>query len=193
MMAYLIANAANLAFLLLIFTVPLNLIVKNKIAQLVLMILFSIFVLFIPIYHTMTVVNVVRGVIGDLSISGLLFLLFWAFIYFTKLPIDLFNRKFCLVIVLIGLVLYLSVLDIFPLDIYGFGYLPRGFLVVIFLLCILFLRVNYAFALIWLVALIAFLVKLQNSANLWDYLIDPVLWLMCGYKLVFYKKSCRKF
>jgi hypothetical protein len=184
MTAHLIASSANLAFLLLIFTVPLNLVVKNKITKSILMVFFSMLVLFVPVCYGMTIVGIVRGVIGDLSVSGLLFLLFGVIIYFTKPSIDLFNRKFCLVIVLIGLVLYLSVLDIIPLDIYGFGYLPRGVLVVIFFLCIFFLWVNYVFALIWLVALIAFSVKLQNSVNLWDYLIDPVLWFICVYGLI---------
>ncbi len=187
--ANIIANAANLAFLLLLFTVLLNLVIKNNIAKCTLMALFSIFVLFVPICHGMTVVNIVRGVIGDLSISGLLFIFLWAVIYFAKLPIDLFNRKFCLMITLLGLVLYLSVLDIITLDIYWFGYLPRGFLVIIFFCCLLFLRANYLFALIWLVALVMFLAMLQNSVNLWDYLIDPVLWLICISKLLFNRKT----
>jgi|SRR6185437_3039987 len=186
--ADIIANATNLAFLLLIFILLLNIAIKDKITQLGLVVFFAIFLLFVKCYHGMTIIHLVRGVIGDLSISGLLFLLFWAVIYFTKLPVDLFNRRFCLAITVIGLVLYLCALDIVPFDIYVFGYLPHGLLVVIFIFCILFLQVNYLFAIIWLVALVAFLAKLQNSVNLWDYLIDPVLWLICVYNLVFHKK-----
>lgn len=183
-MANIIANLANLAFLLLIFIVLSNFIVKNKITQLVLILAFAIFTFFIKCYHQMTIVGVLRGVIGDLSISSLLFLLSWAIIDFTKLPINLFNRKFCLVVGLTGLVLYLSVLDIIPLDVYALGYMPHGLLIGVFLVCILFLRINYVFAIIWLIALIAFLAKLQNSVNLWDYLIDPILWLICVYKAI---------
>jgi hypothetical protein len=187
--ADIIANAANLAFLLLIFILLLKSVIKNKIAQLLLMVLFAIFVLFVNCYHGMTIVNLVRGVISDLSISGLLFLLLWAVIYFGKLPINLFPRSFCLVIVLTGLILYLSALDIIPFDIYGFGYMPQGFLIIVFFLCVLFLRINYVFAIIWLFALIMFLAKLQNSVNLWDYLIDPVIWLICLYKLILSKAN----
>ncbi|HLX55224.1 MAG TPA: hypothetical protein VKR58_14875, partial [Aquella sp.] len=144
-LADILANAANLAFLLFIFILLLKLAIKNKIAQLGLMVLFAIFVLFVKCYHGMTIVNIMRGVISDLSISGLLFLLLWAIIYFTKLSINLFDRRFCLIIALTGLVLYLSALDIIPFDIYGFGYMPQGFLIIIFFFCVLFLQINYVF------------------------------------------------
>ncbi|MCC2644340.1 MAG: hypothetical protein K0R94_118 [Burkholderiales bacterium] len=181
--ADIIADLANLAFLQLILILFLNFIFKNKIIKFLLMMLFAIFALFIHCYQGMTVVNLERGIIGDLSLSGLLFLSSWSIIYFTRSSIDLFDRRFCLIIVLTGLILYLSVLDIIPFDIYAFGYLPRSILLLIFLFCMLFLRLNYIFAIIWVIALIAFFVKLQNSVNLWDYLIDPILWLLCLYKL----------
>jgi hypothetical protein len=181
--ADIIADLANLAFLQLMLILLLNFIFKNKIIKFLLMMLFAIFALFIHCYQGMTVVNLVRGIIGDLSLSGLLFLSSWSIIYFTRLSIDLFDRRFCLIIVLTGLILYLSVLDIIPFDIYAFGYLPQSILLLIFLFCMLFLRLNYIFAIIWVIALIAFFAKLQNSVNLWDYLIDPILWLLCLYKL----------
>lgn len=186
--ADIIAIAANLAFLSFIFILLVGRIIKNKIALLIVLSIFGGFVLFAGCYHGITIIDLMRGVIGDLSISGLLFLLSLAIVYFTGIQIDLFDRTFCMIVVFMGLLLYLSAIDIIPVDVYRIGYMPRSFLVIIFLLCMIFLLVNYVFAIIWLVALMIFLAGLQNSVNLWDYLIDPVLWIICTYKFIFSRK-----
>lgn len=184
-----IATMANVSFLVFLLIILLNIFIKNRTVQLVIAIIFTGVALFIKCYHNMTLVELVHGINGDLSISSILFLLFWAFIYFKRIPLDLFDRMFCLIIASIGLVLYLSVLDIIPLDLYRSGYLPNSILGIIFLLCMLFVLLNSLFAFIWLIAIIMFAAKLQHSVNLWDYLIDPLLWLICVYKLIFHKSA----
>jgi hypothetical protein len=190
--ADIMANMTNLAILLLLFTLLIRLIIKNKFTQFILVSICAICVLNIKFLDGVTIIDVLRGIISDLSISGLLFLCSLAVIYFFQLPINLFNRTFCIVISALGLLLYLSAIDIIPFDIYRVGYRPHGFLVILCILCMLFLLVNYIFALIWLIALVAFLAKLQNSANLWDYLLDPVLWLICVSRLVLSRRRIKK-
>lgn len=180
-----IANIANLVVMLTLLCALLGFVIKNKAIQLGSLFFITAVVLLISWPKYMQVPGIFRGVVGDLSISGLLFLSIYAIAYFSNSAVELFERKFCLIIALLGLVLYLSTLDILPFDLYGFGYLPAKLLVLVFLLCMLFLRLNYVFAVIWLIAALAFLLHLQNSVNLWDYLLDPFLWIICVYQAIF--------
>lgn len=184
-LADILAISANLVFILFLFLRIINLFIKGHITQLLLIVLFAIFVLFFKIIDDMTIVEVVRGILGDLSISGLLMFGLLIIFHFFNIKIDLFNYTFCLIILGLGLLLYLTSLDILQVDLYRFGYMPKEFLTVIMILSLLFLYVNPIFAVIWLIALLFFYLKLQYSVNLWDYLIDPILWVTCVFQFLF--------
>lgn len=161
-------------------------------------ILILLFIVLVPIYHGFTLAQVARGIVGDLSITGLIMqCAIWvnyirnskSNVYY-KIPckVDFFNdilsHKFCIIIFILGLVLYLTTFNFIPFDLYAWGFYPTYLLVLIFILELIFWQINKIFAFIWLVALAAFYYKLQVSINLWDYLLDPILWLICTFKLL---------
>ena len=161
---------------------------KRYIAMIMLVLL--LFVAFVPLYNGNTLAQVSRGVVGDLSITGLLVQVLIWISYIWSLRVEsgslaFLPRVFCLIIFILGLILYLATFNYVPFDLYAFGYYPKYLLLMVFILQLIFWYINRVFALIWLIALIAFYYKLQIGVNLWDYLLDPVLWLFCGYTLLF--------
>ena len=164
----------------------------------------------IPLYHGSTLAQISRGIIGDLSISGLLVQIVIWINYIIRLPVmgsllcgnnqsslkewrrspilylvNILPRRFCLIIFILGLILYLAAFSFIPFDLYALGYYPKYLLVVVFILQLIFWQIKRVFAVIWLIALVAFYYKLQTSINLWDYLLDPILWLLCSYAWLF--------
>jgi hypothetical protein len=165
-----------------------------------------LFVALIPLYHGSTLAEISRGVLGDLSITGLLVqVVLWVNYILPILLLDsknqnlllqaklgkhlLQSRIFCLIIFALGLILYLATFNYISFDLYAMGYYPKYLLILIFILQLIFWHINKVFALIWLIALTAFYSKLQTSINLWDYMLDPVLWLLCSYALLFHPKN----
>ena len=113
----------------------------------------------------------VRGVTGDLSIVTLLLL--WSSLLPATKPIPL---AFKCAIALIALSFYPFALGVGMLDPYAWGYGSIAFFIgVLFfaLLCGLF---NWAKG-VWIItiAIIAWAAHWHESANLWDYVLDPFL------------------
>ncbi|MDR2093321.1 MAG: hypothetical protein LBP58_08430 [Azoarcus sp.] len=113
---------------------------------------------------------VLRGALGDLSIVTLVFLS----ILFFRGPQSLLPYPRCFT--LMGLAFFFLSFGVSPLHPYAWGYAP----VVLTCLtgglaCLLWLRGGYAFSLALLAALLAWRLHWLDSSNLWDYLLDVPL------------------
>ncbi len=154
-------------------------------------------VLFVPVYKSLTLTELLRGIIGDLSITTLLILLLVLrnnlfnhqisvgefeplVMRYNKVP----NRAFAFIIVVLGCFLYSSYLGYIRFDIYDIGYFPSPLFMLVLGIIELFLWFSARrYALLWLIAVLCFYFKCESSHNLWDYLFDPVLWLICLIRL----------
>lgn len=118
----------------------------------------------------------VRGVVGDLSIVTLLLLLSSLFLNQRQAP-----AGFKLGIVIVGFAFYPFALGFTMFDPYAWGYGSIAFLIAVLLcaiVCVLANSIREA----WIIAfaIIAWGISWHESANLWDYLLDPLLlaWAM---------------
>jgi len=118
----------------------------------------------------------VRGVVGDLSIVTLLLLLSSLFLNQRQAP-----AGFKLGIVVVGFAFYPFALGFTMFDPYAWGYGSIAFLIAVLLcaiVCVLANSIREA----WIIAfaIIAWGISWHESANLWDYLLDPLLlaWAM---------------
>lgn len=134
----------------------------------------------IPVYRGSSVVELLRGAIGDVSITSgalMIFIIINQFDFSDSKTVVLCNvEKFGLV--LLGTFLYLSTFGFISFDIYNLGYLSSIMLLVFSGLILFLILANRRLGYVWLLALIAFYFKLQYSNNFWDYLYDPLLWLV---------------
>ena len=113
----------------------------------------------------------VRGVVGDLSIVTLLLLLSSLFLNQRPAP-----AGFKLGIVIVGFAFYPFALGFTMFDPYAWGYGSIAFLIAVLLcaiVCVLANSIREA----WIIAfaIIAWGISWHESANLWDYLLDPLL------------------
>lgn len=148
---------------------------KITLSILVLLIISSV-----DIFDKLSLVAVMDGAFSDLSITSIIILVCIFFdnlqnknILFKKV----FSRYVQLMILLLGIILYISVIGALKIDIYGFGYRPTYLILGFCFVELIYLRVNKYFAYIWLFALIGFYFNIQTSNNFWDYLFDPFLWI----------------
>lgn len=135
--------------------------------------------LFVPVYG-LTFSQWLRSVVGDLSVLTLL-------IFANILAQRLFNHsllksatrnKMLLVVALAGLAFYPLALGVSAFDPYRLGYTP---LLMSAALCIVSIYAWFSakreLAVILILPIIAFNLHLLESANLWDYLLDPILFV----------------
>lgn len=133
--------------------------------------------LFLPVYG-LSIAQWLRSVVGDLSVLTLV-------IFLNILAQRLFNHKLLapatrnnllLGVALVGVVFYPLALGVSVFDPYPLGYSP---LLMSALLCLFsvvaWMKSKRDLAIILLLPLIAYNLHLLESANLWDYLLDPVL------------------
>jgi hypothetical protein len=120
----------------------------------------------------------VRGAIGDLSVVTTLLL--WS----ALLP----NNKsapfaFKLSIAMIALAFYPFALGLGMIDPYAWGYASIAFLIAVLVFAVICGLANWSKG-VWIIglAIIAWTVHWHESANLWDYLLDPFLaiWAIFG-------------
>lgn len=133
--------------------------------------------LFLPV-SGLSLAQWLRSVVGDLSILTLV-------MFLNILAQHLFNHKLLasatrnnllLGVILVGMVFYPLALGVSEFDPYRLGYAPVSLTVILSLASIIaWTRAKQGMALILLLPLIAFNLQLLESANLWDYLLDPVL------------------
>ena len=113
----------------------------------------------------------VRGVIGDLSI--LTMLLLWTSLLPGRKPAPL---AFKLAIACIAIVFYPLALGFGMIDPYAWGYGSTLFLIAVLLFALVCGLANWSKG-VWIIAIaiLAWAAHWHESANLWDYLLDPFL------------------
>ena len=128
----------------------------------------------------------VRGVTGDLSIVSILLL--WS----TLLPASKANPiGFKLLIALVAILFYPLALGLGMIDPYAWGYGSIAFLVATIILAIVCGIAGWTKG-VWIIsiAIIAWAAHWHESANLWDYLLDPfiAIWAVSTSLGVLYRK-----
>jgi len=113
----------------------------------------------------------VRGVIGDLSIVSMLLL--WTSLLSGSKPAPLV-LKFA--IACIAIVFYPMALGLGMIDPYAWGYGSTVFFIAVLLFAVVCGLANWSKG-VWMIAIaiIAWAAHWHESANLWDYLLDPFL------------------
>jgi hypothetical protein len=133
--------------------------------------------LFWPLGMNLPLVAYVRGITGDLSI--VLTLLLWSSLLPSQQATPLVF-KFALAI--IALSFYPFALGIGMIDPYAWGYGSIAFLAAVLFFALVCGLANWSKG-VWIiaVAIIAWSAHWHESANLWDYLLDPFLaiWAIC--------------
>lgn len=132
----------------------------------------------------------VRGVTGDLSIVTMLLLWSTLLPSVKKIPIE-----FKVSIAIIAIVFYPLALGFGMWDPYGWGYGSIGFLIVVILFAIACGLAGWIKG-VWILsfAIIAWAAHWHESANLWDYLLDPFLavWALFAIPNAIYLKRREK-
>jgi len=134
----------------------------------------------IPLYHGSSLVELLRGAIGDVSTASgvlMLFIILNQF-NFTEVKFTVLNSWEKIGLGLLGTLLYLSTFGFINFDLYHLGYLSPLMLLFFSAVILFLILFNRILGYVWLLALIGFYFKLQSSNNLWDYLYDPLLWLV---------------
>lgn len=133
---------------------------------------------FIPMYHGNSLIELLRGVVGDLSVAsgGLLLLIMANQFEFSKIKKPVLNGPEKFFLMLLGGALYLSTFGFISFDLYHLGYLAPQMLLFFSSVTLGLIMLNRRLGYIWLISVISFYFRLQASNNLWDYLYDPVLW-----------------
>ena len=130
----------------------------------------------------------VRGVIGDLSV--VLSLLLWSSVL---LPSRSAPISFKLAIVLISLAFYPLALGLGMIDPYAWGYGSIGLLVAVLLFALVCGLAGWMKG-VWIIAIaiIAWAAHWHESANLWDYVLDPLLAIWAFIALITVLRSRRR-
>jgi hypothetical protein len=121
-----------------------------------------------------------RAYFGELSMTSVLF--FAALLLHRATGKALFTaaekRSLLIAVGILGICLYPMALGLGPFDPYGLGYQPHGLLLVVFPAALYCWYRGHTFLLmLLLLATVAFSQRIFESTNLWDYLIDPILWI----------------
>ena len=128
----------------------------------------------------------VRGVIGDLSIVTMLLL--WTSLLSGSKPTPL---AFKVSVACIAIVFYPLALGFSMIDPYAWGYGSILFFIAVLLFAVVCGLANWSKG-VWMIAIaiLAWAAHWHESANLWDYLLDPFLaiWALMAVFGVFYKR-----
>jgi hypothetical protein len=128
----------------------------------------------------------VRGVIGDLSIVTMLLL--WTSLLSGSKPAPL---AFKVSVACIAIVFYPLALGFGMIDPYAWGYGSILFFITVLLFAVVCGLANWSKG-VWMIAIaiLAWAAHWHESANLWDYLLDPFLaiWALMVVFGVFYKR-----
>jgi hypothetical protein len=138
-----------------------------------------VLVMLLPIRGELSAAGYLRGVAGDLSATTVMLTLFYliGFEAFKNNARELFLG----ILLFCGLVLYPFSLGPFHIDPYQWGYQPLWMLISIGLAGFFILYRQPSMVCYLAFPLAAFALRLSGSNNLWDYLLDPLIF---GYALV---------
>ncbi|PAF43750.1 hypothetical protein [Helicobacter sp. 11S03491-1] len=90
--------------------------------------------------------------------------------------INLLNLKAFIFIFFFGLIVYLSVLNLIPLNIYYQN--PYFIIIICCLICILGYFIHKILGIIYLICLLSYGLQIMDSKNLFDYFIDAPTWIL---------------
>jgi hypothetical protein len=128
----------------------------------------------------------VRGVVGDLSIVTILLL--WTSLLPKNKPAPI---GFKFVIALIAIIFYPFALGLGMMDPYAWGYGSIAFFIAVLCFALGCGLVNWSKG-VWVIAIsiLAWAGHWHESANLWDYLLDPFLaiWALAGLIAALYRR-----
>lgn len=128
----------------------------------------------------------VRGVVGDLSIVTMLLL--WMSLLLASKPAPL---AFKFAIALIAIVFYPLALGLGMVDPYAWGYGSIAFFIAVLFFALVCGLANWSKG-VWIIAIaiLAWAAHWHESANLWDYLLDPFLaiWALAGFIGALYRR-----
>lgn len=140
----------------------------------------------LPIYG-LSISQWLRSVVGDISIFTLIILL-------NILAQRLLNRsllhyevknKMCVAIAIVGVVFYPLALGVSAFDPYQWGYSPLLMPTLMGLISIYaWFRIAHDFSIILLLPLLAYNFHMLESSNLWDYILDPILFVYAVVQLI---------
>ena len=132
----------------------------------------------------------VRGMIGDLSVVSALLL--WSAVLMNVKPAP---ALFKVLIVIVAIAFYPLALGVGMMDPYAWGYASLPFFIAILLVALICGIANWSRG-VWIIAIaiIAWAGHWHESANLWDYLLDPILaiWAVVAVIAGIYKKRKEK-
>lgn len=126
----------------------------------------------------LSVAGYLRGVTGDVSVTTLILLVAASISRLCDVEVYHPRSSFVLMLVVLGggLLLYPSALGMTHFDVYGLGYGSKTFVAVLFLVSVAAWHYElYLVALCVCLGVLAYLVGMYESRNLWDYLIDPLI------------------
>ncbi len=137
-------------------------------------------ILFWPLGMNLPLVAYIRGATGDLSI--VLSLLLWSSLLPSHKPVPI---AFKLTVTIISLCFYPFALGVGMIDPYAWGYGSIAFLLAVLFFALVCGLVNWSKG-IWIIAIaiIAWAAHWHESANLWDYLLDPFLAIWALFAIV---------
>jgi hypothetical protein len=139
--------------------------------------------LFVPV-HGLSISQWLRSALGELSLlTWLVFANILAQRLFDFSLLQPASRNSLLLgVILVSVVFYPMALGVSQADPYYYGYAPTGMALLLCMVSLLaWIKSRRDLAIILLLPLLGFNVHLLESANLWDYLLDPVL---CIYAVV---------
>lgn len=143
----------------------------------------------LPLFEGLSAAAYFRGVFGDLSVTTQLLLYGAVFTRCTQKKLYNCCEKWSLfsVIAVVGTLFYPFALGLSYFDPYGLGYGSYGLLLGVLLLALLAWQRGWYFSsAIISVALLGLSFGLLESRNLWDYLLDPAIYIFaligCLYK-----------
>ena len=150
------------------------------------LLLSNLFFLPLGLGMELPLVAYVRGVIGDLSIVTMLLL--WTSLLSGSKPTPL---AFKVSVACIAIVFYPLALGFGMIDPYAWGYGSILFFIAVLLFAVVCGLANWSKG-VWMIAIaiLAWAAHWHESANLWDYLLDPFLaiWALMAVFGVFYKR-----
>ena len=131
---------------------------------------------FIPIYEVSTVLRL-KGLFADLSLTTITLLMLWPALRMKRISLNSPDSAgLCAVVFLLAVMLYPMALGLGAYDPYVLGFRPWALLSVIAALGVLATLRGYLVSkTIVVVVLIGYWLRVLDSQNLWDYLIDPIL------------------
>ena len=125
-----------------------------------------------------------RSLFGDWSLT--MTVLVWAWVFKRAPSIGnaqssrLMTTSFVVAITVMGFALYPAALGLSWIDPYQWGFHSRGLIVAVgFITLLAWIGRQWLLMAALTLATIGFNLKLLESVNYWDYLIDPILWLIC--------------